>query len=99
MTRPAVTHWEKGEMMRSVVPVENRNKGAKGSRLHGFVFAFVLFALVWSLCGCTQPGETVAETNRRHLRVLGVNEENMLRDIDTVLLLDEPSHLTDRRVP
>ncbi len=85
--------------MRSVVPVDNRNTGAKGSRWHGFVFVFVLFALVWSLCGCTHPGETVAETNRRHLRVLGVNQESMLKDVDAVLLLDEPSHLTDRRVP
>jgi hypothetical protein len=86
-------------MMRSAVPVESRNIGAKGSRLHGFVFVFVLFSLVWSLCGCTHPGETVAETNRRHLRNLRVNQGNMLKDIDAVLLLDEPSRLTDRRVP
>ena len=85
--------------MKSVVAVKGRNEEAKRSRLHGFVFVFVLFALVWSLCGCTHPGETVAETNRRHLRVLGVNQESMLKDIDAVLLLDEPSHLTDRRVP
>ncbi len=86
-------------MMKSVVPVENRNEGAKGSRLHGFVFAFVLFALVWSLCGCNHPGETVAETDRRHLRTLGLNQENMLHDIDTFLLLDEPSRLSDEYMP
>jgi hypothetical protein len=51
------------------------------------------------MCGCTHPGETVAETDRRHLRVLGVNQESMLKDIDMVLGLDEPSHLTDQRVP
>ncbi len=86
-------------MMRSVVASNGQNKEAKRSRLHGFVFVFVLFSLVWSLCGCTQSGETVAETDRRHLRVLRVNQENMLKDIDTFLLLDEPSLLTDRRVP
>ena len=86
-------------MMRSVVAVKGRNEEAKRSRLHGFVFVFVLFSLVWSLCGCAHPGETVAETDRRHLRVLRVNEENMLKDLDAILLLDQPSLLTDRRVP
>jgi hypothetical protein len=86
-------------MMRSVVPVDSRKQGTKGSRLHGFVFAFVLFAVVWTVCGCTHPGETVAETDRRHGRVLRVNDEAMLKDIDVFLLLDRPSHLTDRRVP
>jgi hypothetical protein len=90
---------EKGEMMRSVVPVEHRNEEARRSRLHGFAFVFVLFSLVWSLYGCQHPGETVAETDRRHNRILRVNEGNMLRDIDDVLMLEEPSHLTDRRVP
>jgi hypothetical protein len=86
-------------MMRSVVPVESRNEGAKRSRLYGFVLAFVLFALVWSVSGCTQPGESMAETNRRHLRVLQINQEDMLSDVDSVLLLDQPSRLTDRRMP
>ena len=86
-------------MMRSITPVGSRKQGPKGTGLHGFVFAFVLFALVWSLCGCTHPGESTAETDRRHLRVLEVNQEAMLKDVDAVLLLDRPSHLTDRRVP
>jgi hypothetical protein len=86
-------------MMRSVVPVECRKEGAKRSRWHGLVYAFVLFASVWTLCGCTQPGETMAETNRRHRRVLEVNNETMLKDLDEVLMWDRPSHLTDERVP
>ena len=90
---------EKGEMMRSLVPVERRNEGAKGSRWHGFVYVFVLFSVVWSLCGCEHPGETTAETDRRHLRILKVNNEDMLSDIDDVLMWDQPSHLTEDRVP
>jgi hypothetical protein len=99
MVRLAVISWKEGEMMRSVVAVESRNEGAKRSRWHGFVFAFVLFALVWSVSGCTHPGESTAETDRRHLRVLRSNQEALLSDIDSVLGFDQPSQLADRRVP
>jgi outer membrane biogenesis lipoprotein LolB len=65
------------------------------------VLAFVLCVLVFLLFGCSsnQLGETKEEVQRRHKRVLRTNHQEMMRDIDKVLLLDEPSKLTDRRTP
>jgi hypothetical protein len=85
--------------MRSVVPVRCRERGSEGLGLRGFVLVFVLFALAWSLYGCAPSGETVAEANRRHSRVLRLNNQAMLDDVDRFMLLDRPSHLTDKRVP
>ena len=46
-----------------------------------------------------QPGETTAEGGRRHERVLRLNQQEMMADIDRILLLDRPSELTDLRIP
>jgi len=67
-----------------------------------FTLVFVLCALVFLPGGCgswAQPGETEAEGHRRHLRNLSINQQEMMADIDKVLLLDEPSRLTDKRIP
>ena len=67
-----------------------------------FALAFVLCGPILLLCGCScceQPGETVAEGSRRHQRVLRINQQEMMADIDRVLLLDRPSRLTDIRIP
>jgi len=72
---------------------------------NGFALAIVsiLFcALVFWLGGCglaSQPGETVAEGHRRHLRNLRINQQQLVEDVDTVLLTDEPSRLTEKRIP
>jgi hypothetical protein len=50
-------------------------------------------------CSWQQPGETVAETNRRHERKLRLENQMMLSDVDRVLQLDQPSRLTDYRIP
>ncbi len=50
-------------------------------------------------CGSWQTGETAAESRRRHKRVLRINRQEMMADIDKFLLLDEPSKLTDKRIP
>jgi len=50
-------------------------------------------------CGSWQTGETAAESRRRHKRVLRINRQEMMSDIDKVLLLDKPSKLTDKRIP
>jgi hypothetical protein len=65
------------------------------------ILAIFLFALVCLPSGCAyeQPGETVAEGQRRHKRVLRINHQEMMEDIDRFLLLDQPSKLTSRRVP
>jgi len=63
-------------------------------------FAFSLGALVYLLCGCgPQPGETATEAHRRRERVLSIDQQEMMADIDAFLLLDRPSKLTDRRIP
>jgi hypothetical protein len=67
-----------------------------------FVFALIFCGIVFLLYGCSsygQPGETAAEGSRRHERVLRVNRQEMMTDIDRSLLLDEPSELTDLRMP
>jgi len=46
-----------------------------------------------------QLGETEAEGHRRHLRNERINQQEMMRDLDMVLLLDKPSKLTDTRIP
>jgi hypothetical protein len=59
------------------------------------VFVFMPF-------GCnslSQPGETAAEGNRRHNRVARINQQEMMADVDAVLMLDEPSRLSDKRMP
>jgi len=50
-------------------------------------------------CGSWQTGETAAESKRRHKRVLRINRQEMMADVDKVLLLDKPSKLTDKRIP
>ncbi len=89
--------------MKSAVAVENREQGTSRFNLRALVLAVVLCVLVVLSSGCaswwTYPGETAAEGNRRHKRVVRNNFEQMRADIDMVLLLDRPSNLTDKRLP
>ncbi len=62
----------------------------------------ILCALFLVPLGCRsydQMGETTAEGNRRHKRVLRLNNNEMMEDLDTFMLLDRPSKLTDKRIP
>ena len=65
------------------------------------ILVVALFALVLMTFGCntSQPGETVDEGRRRHDRVARMKQQEMMSDIDTFLLIDQPSKLTDKRVP
>lgn len=65
------------------------------------ILPVILLVLVFLPFGCrsSQPGETAAEGNRRHKRVSRINQQEMMTDIDAVLLLDEPSRLSDKRIP
>ncbi len=87
--------------MRSVMAVGNGNERRQGLRWCLFLFALGLFLGAGLLSGCAtrQPGETVAEVNRRHVRTLRLNSQMMMSDIDKFLLLDKPSMLTDKRIP
>lgn len=89
--------------MKSVVAVERTEEGTGRFNLHSLALALILCVLVLLPCGCASwwnyPGETAAEGNRRHKRIVRTNFEQMRADIDTVLLLDRPSNLTDKRLP
>lgn len=66
------------------------------------VLGVFLSMLLLFCTGCaffSQPGETAAAGNRRHIEVLRVNNQEMMEDIDQVLLLDRPSKLTEMRRP
>lgn len=62
----------------------------------------ILCALFLVPLGCRsydQMGETTAEGSRRHKRVLRLNNNEMMKDLDMFMLLDKPSKLTDKRIP
>jgi hypothetical protein len=62
----------------------------------------ILWALFLVPTGCksySQMGETAAEGHRRHKRALRINRQEMMEDLDTFMLLDRPSKLTDKRIP
>lgn len=65
------------------------------------VLTVILLVLVFMPFGCKSPqlGETAAEGDRRHKRVVRINKQEMMSDIDTALLLDKPSKLADKRIP
>jgi hypothetical protein len=85
-----ILELEKGDLMRSVSSILRK------------IFLVITFcALVFVLSGCSteQMGETEAEGQRRHVRNLRINNQQMMEDIDTFLLLDKPSKLSDKRIP
>ena len=62
----------------------------------------ILCALFLVPLGCSsydQMGETTAEGRRRHERTLRINNQEMMADLDSFMLLDKPSKLTDKRIP
>jgi hypothetical protein len=61
-----------------------------------------LLALATMSTGCgffDHQGRTADEVNRDHMRMLRVNHEQMLEDVDRTLLLDKPSKLTEKQLP
>ncbi len=88
--------------MKSVVALEDRKQETVGLNLRALVLAFVLVVIVLTTGGCkswTTPGETSAEARRRRDRIVRVNSEQMVADMEAVLMLDRPSKLSDRRLP
>ena len=66
------------------------------------ILVVAMLVSVFMPFGCSslsQPGETAAEGHRRHQRVARINQQEMMADIDAVLMLDQPSQLTDKRIP
>jgi len=76
--------------------------GSIWNHKHRIVCLGVLLCILTSwLGGCgysQQPGETAAEGHRRHKRNLSINQQGLMQDIDKVILADEPSKLTDKRI-
>ena len=87
--------------MKSVVVVEDRKERRMSLSLRFLTLAVAgcVSAILLSGCSWRHPGETRAEINRRHDRMLRLNSEMMLSDLDKALMLDRPSMLTDKRIP
>ena len=72
---------------------------------HNFAVSLLvvlLMGLALLLAGCgffNQPGKTPAEAHRDHLRTLRVNQQEMMSDIDRTLGVEQPSKLTDKKLP
>jgi hypothetical protein len=66
------------------------------------ILTVVVIVFVFLHCGCSsyeQMGETAAEGRRRHLRNQRINQQQLMADLDTFMLTDKPSKLTDKRIP
>ena len=78
----------------------------KGRMMKSFSLCKVVLAVILGVfillpvgCNTAQLGETEAESARRHRRVHRINQSELMADIDRVFLLDQPSRLTDKRIP
>ena len=67
-------------------------------RIPSLLLAVLLCTAVFWLCSCEQPGETTAKGDRRHLRNLSINQQNLNSDLDRALLFDRPSRLSEKRI-
>ena len=66
------------------------------------ILTVIVFVFVLLPSGCSsydQMGETVAEGHRRHLRNSRLNRQQLMADLDSFMLTDKPSKLTDKRIP
>jgi hypothetical protein len=89
-------------MMKNCQNINNEKPNLIRSALCILANVLVLCFVTLVVSGCKsldQPGETRAEVDRRHERVLRLNQQGMLSDIDKTLMLDRPSNLTDKRIP
>jgi len=77
------------------------SKKPSGSVFRFCILVLALAALAFSAGGCrsyAQPGETEAEGHRRHKRILAINKQEMMADIDAFMMFDEPSKLSGKRI-
>ena len=72
---------------------------ATGLCLRAVALALALCVIVLSSTGCAGMGETRAEGRRNFRRTVRLNTAELRSDINMALMLDEPSRLTDRRLP
>ena len=62
------------------------------------IFLSIVFLMPLG-CSMEQMGESAAEGNRRHLRILRLYKPEIVTDLDQLLFFDKPSSLTERRIP
>ena len=74
-------------------------KSISALKLIQVVFLCTLFLVPLGCRSYEQMGETAAEGRRRHERTLRINKQEFMADLDSFLLLDKPSKLTDMRIP
>lgn len=62
----------------------------------------ILSAMLLSVCltvlGCAGQGHTRAELRRERLRTLDADRKAMYDDVESLLMIDRPSRLTDKTV-
>ncbi len=66
------------------------------------VLTVIVLVFIFLPCGCKsyeQMGETAAEGRRRHLRNQRIRQQQLMADLDSFMLIDKPSKLTDKRIP
>jgi hypothetical protein len=63
------------------------------------MFLGLAICCVSFLSGCSQPGETRLEGRVRHARVRRIRNKQLISDIDTLMLTDQPTKLTDKKIP
>jgi hypothetical protein len=66
------------------------------------VLTVIVLVFIFLPCGCKsyeQMGETAAEGRRRHLRNERIRQQQLMADLDSFMLIDKPSKLTDKRIP
>ena len=56
----------------------------------------VLCSVGLCLSGCGTPGQTSAEVHRRQGNALRTNQLQLQDDVDTVLMVEQPSRLSDK---
>ncbi len=62
------------------------------------IFLSIVFLMPLG-CSMEQLGESAAEGNRRHMRILRLYKPEMVTDLDQMLFLDQPNRLTEKRIP
>ena len=66
------------------------------------LLTILLLTLSVVLAGCKgffdQPGMTAQEVHREHLRMIRVNQQQLMRDLDRAGHFDRPSQLSELRV-
>jgi hypothetical protein len=52
--------------------------------------------MILSLTGCSSQGMTSSEIHQAHMRSIRVDMLQMQEDVDSMLLIDQPSRLSDK---